>query len=512
MYTNRIPGGFISALTMACGLVLGAFASPVDAKLIVVTTLADSADPPFDANGLCGTGTVSDLPGANGLISLREAIIAANNTPGADTITFAPNLSGGTIIVGFNGLPLPALCGGQTRIDGDLDGNGVPDITLDGAAFPFFSGAAGFFIISNHNTINGLQVQHFPFGIRVRAGDAITPGTVTHTTIMNNVLAESTLDNIILTTAAAPGSLLTHTTITQNVAMQSARFGILLAAGGSDAQIAHTTLTDNEVLENGNSGIVMFALGDNNVITDLTIARNIASRNAAQGINMSGGAVGADGNVFDVRIKDNTVTDNGFPGIRVVAGQDNSSDNYVTARVQGNTVERNQFAGILITAGEGAVIFPAGTSNNNEVDIRLERNVVREQQGVGILIDASFGGFEGQDGAIADHNHIGALVRQNVVEHNTLGGIRLAAGGPGLASANTLDVRVEHNTVCQNTGSDILGEGGFTGNVQLPVPNMGAENELTGLIAKNTATTIVVVDGTPGNTATMTQFKNVPCP
>src|SRR5262245_10361995 len=89
MCTNRITVRTITILVMACGLALGGFVSPAAAKTIVVTTLTDTADPPFDADGPCGTGTFHDLPGADGLVSLREAIIAANNTSGADTITFS---------------------------------------------------------------------------------------------------------------------------------------------------------------------------------------------------------------------------------------------------------------------------------------------------------------------------------------------------------------------------------------------------------------------------------------
>src|SRR5204862_4024329 len=150
MNTSRVIVGFVAVLVMACCLVLGGFASPASAKTIVVTTLADTADPPFNADGPCGTGTVSDLPGADGLISLREAIIAANNTLGADTITFAPSLRGGTIVVNFDDRdadttpdPLPALCRGHTRIDGDLNGDGVPDITLEGSALPASPPVAG---------------------------------------------------------------------------------------------------------------------------------------------------------------------------------------------------------------------------------------------------------------------------------------------------------------------------------------------------------------------------------
>ena len=74
-------------------------------------------------------------PGADGLISLREAIQATNNTAGADTITFD---QAGTItldviegsIDGVNGLEI----NDDLTIEGDLDNDGTPDVTLDGDA------------------------------------------------------------------------------------------------------------------------------------------------------------------------------------------------------------------------------------------------------------------------------------------------------------------------------------------------------------------------------------------
>src|SRR4030095_11770052 len=112
-------------------------------------------------------------------ISLREAITAANNTNGEQTITFDPSLSGGIIVVNFDDVdldaapdPLPALCGGHTRLEGDLDGDDVPDITLEGRAFPVAAppvATVGILVLSSHNTIIGLQVQHFPVGIRIPA-------------------------------------------------------------------------------------------------------------------------------------------------------------------------------------------------------------------------------------------------------------------------------------------------------------------------------------------------------
>jgi len=140
MHTTRGTIGFVTLLAMVCGLVLGGFSSPAaahraEAHRIVVTTNKDVVDPPFNPAGLCGTGTITNLPGADGKISLREAIIAANNTPGAKSITFAPNLSGTTIMLTRS----LAFCGGHTTLTGDVNGDDTPDITIDGTAvsFPF---------------------------------------------------------------------------------------------------------------------------------------------------------------------------------------------------------------------------------------------------------------------------------------------------------------------------------------------------------------------------------------
>jgi hypothetical protein len=298
--------------------------------------------------------------------------------------------------------------------------------------------------------------------------------------------------------------------------MHNARMGLFVVASlsgaGSDTQVAHTTITDNEVMENGALGIFMLSLGDHNVLSNTTIARNTVSGNALVGINVQGGFFGADGNTLNVHIRDNTVTDNGAPGIRVSAGADNSSNNHVVARIRGNTLERNQGYGIVTHAGEGAFNLPAGTSNNNVVDVRLERNTVRSQTGSGIFIGGGIGSPDGRANAVADGNQTSATVSHNTIADNTDRGIELIAGGPGLASSNTVEVRIVHNTVCHN-GTDIVGEGGFSGNVLL-VPNMGTGNVLEGEISKNTATTVTVQDGAgaPGNQANVTQFNNDLCP
>jgi hypothetical protein len=149
------------------------------------------------------------------------------------------------------------------------------------------------------------------------------------------------------------------------------------------------------------------------------------------------------------------------------------------------------------------------------LEVRIERNtVVENQPGDGIYIAAGEGSPDGRPDAVADDNHTRALVVHNTVADNAFRGIELDAGSDGLASANTLEVRVAHNTVCHNLDADIVGEGGYSGDVLFPdlAPNLGMGNVLAGKISQNTASTVVVQDGVPGNTADVMQFKNDPCP
>jgi hypothetical protein len=372
--------------------------------------------------------------------------------------------------------------------------------------------------VSSHNTISGLRVRQFPFGISVQAGDLPTPGTpgtVEHNTVTNNIVADSSFFGIVMLTGDTPGSVLAHTTITQNLAEQNGLVGIAVlansTAAGADTQITHTTIKDNEARENGSLGVFMLSLGDHNVLSNVTLAQNTVARNAVAGIIVVAGFGGGDENTLDVDIKDNAVTDNGLAGIEVDGGFDNSSNNHVAARIRGNTVERgHQHQGIEAIAGIGALNLSTGASNNNVLEVRIERNTVRNQTGEGMYIAAGEGSPDGRPNAVANGNHTQAVVMDNTVEDNTAKGIEADAGSTGLANANTLSVSVAHNTVCHNTGTAILGEGGFSGNALFP-PNMGSGNVLTGEIVQNTATTVVVQDGTPGNTATVTQSNNTLC-
>ena len=129
------------------GLVLALPSPSAFAAAFIVTTDADSG------------------PG-----SLRAAIAAANDGPGADLIRFAPQMAGRTI---WPMTSLPVLSGGGLTVQGDISGDGKPDVQLDGAS----CGGNGLELRSTGNTIRGLAITRFDHGIAV-VGTAATDNLV----------------------------------------------------------------------------------------------------------------------------------------------------------------------------------------------------------------------------------------------------------------------------------------------------------------------------------------------
>ncbi len=101
-------------------------------------------------------------PGPTG-VSLREALQVTNNDRGVYTIRFAEHLIGSTInVVGHK---LPGLDAGNVIINGDITGDGSPDVTIDGE----FEGGVlrqAFRISSSGNTLHALTIQNFHSGVR----------------------------------------------------------------------------------------------------------------------------------------------------------------------------------------------------------------------------------------------------------------------------------------------------------------------------------------------------------
>jgi hypothetical protein len=591
MNANSIVRGFIACVLSLC-LSGWSLVSSVTAATIMVNTNLDVVDPPFNTGGLCGSGTVADLPGADGKVSLREAIIAANNTPGQKTITFASSLSGATIVL--TGTLL--LCGGHTTLNGDVNGDETPDITVDGAAVLAPFDVIG--VVSSHNTVKNLRVLAPPPNVNV-AGISITTTLVVATTVMDNTIAHNIVSGQIVVIAgidafsngqsinavtikhtivrdnsvSGPGAVIeannygdhnviTDLTIAHNIVSGAPGPGIIVFGGlfnffdpnddGATDDHLDVTIKDNTSTGNSNPGDVAgieilggFFSSSNNQVS-AQILNNAITNNNGIGIAALSGVVNSSDNGVDVIIKDNTVTDNSNPGstagiailgggfsssnnqvttqlldntitnnngngISVVSGQDNSSHNDVVGTIRGNTLENNARFGIVTYGAIGALLSPSGDSSGNNLDARIERNTVKNAFLFGIRVSGGIGSVDGAPDKVANDSEVNAVVTDNTVTGTTGEGMHLDAGGSGEANDNDVEVTVRKNTVCGSTAADIHAIGGLLGNPFL-IDNTGTGNALEGEISENTASTVVVEDGVAGNTADVTQSKNVRCP
>ena len=542
-------------------LLLGLWAPAGFAADIVVMTAEDRLDSSFatfdfsltaDPTNSCGT--VVDAAAFPAEPSLREALIYANHMPGPDTITFAPELSGQTIMVSFDGSDegeeadfLPTLCGGDITLNGDIDGDGTPDITLDGSSLA--TGIAfGLFADSDNNTITGLTLQNFldisiytVSGSRTTAatGNRITnnttvggligigvfsgvtmAGTTADSTVSGNTISGTTYAGIEIAIAYT-GSSIDGTQVTDNVIRNSDGGGIITNmrpfVGGTpeDTSITNTTIQGNEVSENAWAGMVArFFTTNNSTITGLRILENHAFDNGG-GISIEGGRCGATGNTLEAEIARNTLSGSGT-GIGVQGGSNSfcgsedlspASQNNVTVTITDNVSEDARWNGISIEGG-------VRDANNNTVTATLTGNtLLGGNHGLRIRGgEANYTDAEGMEvtTAVANGNTVTATLTNNRLEGAMYAELDVTAGGHGSASDNTVDVTIENNIVCGSRDS-LWGQGGQTNDENPFWANAGTGNTLTVSLTDNSAGKVNVVDGVAGNTAMLTESGTRSC-
>ena len=525
---------------------------------IVVTTTEDRLDAAFATFDLALSvpatfcGAVVDPAAFPAEPSLREALIYANHMPGPDTITFAPELSGQTILISFDGAdvgeeaePLPNLCGGNITLNGDIDGDGTPNITLDGSNI-LPDARWGFYADSDNNTITGFALHSFVTGIAAGAGvraAAVTGNRITNNTIdgggygifvfaglvMKGTTSDTTVSGNtvsgaasgIVTTAAYTGSSLDGTRITDNVVRNTDGAGIAAwlttYVGGvqEDMSLTNTTIQRNEVSGNPWAGIfVLFDGVNNGKFTQLRILENHAFDNGA-GILVRGGCR-ATGNMLEAEIARNTLSENGS-SIEVLGTTNRSCDseeplppasqNHLTVTITDNVSEDAGWTGINI---EGGTV----DANNNTVTATLTGNTVLGGDH-GIRIRGGEANYTDDEGmevttAVANGNTVTATLTNNRLEGAMYAELDVAAGGQGSASDNTVEVTLENNIMC-GSGDSLWGQGGTT-NEETPFwANAGTGNTLTVTLTDNSAGSVNVEDGVAGNTAMLTESGTQSC-
>ena len=341
-------------------------------------------------------GSVADGTSLPTIPTLREALIWANHTSGAETINFGSNVHGQTLTptdgsdTDTNPDPLPALCGGRLTLEGDIDADGTPDITLDGTGLP--SDAAGLTVRSSNNTITGFTITGGAYGIVVQAGSGTTAGTVSNTTIRGNTVSDTDTVGIAVFTEVA-GSTISRTTIEQN-----------------------------EVYENDGHGIAAWSE-----------AVNTTRTNSITGLK-----------ILDNHVHDHTAG----AGIRVTSGYCEADYNRLQATISGNTLSTNGQAATFADIEAGAALTDSdctGTptdTTQNRLEVTITDNVSEDTPDIGIAV---YGGVKS-----SDTNTVTATVARNAVWRSATAGISVT-GGKDSSDSNTVTATINDNLIVRTT-------------------------------------------------------------
>ncbi|MEK6284166.1 MAG: right-handed parallel beta-helix repeat-containing protein [Acidobacteriota bacterium] len=416
-------------LIAAIPLLVFAYPAQSSAPDILVTTTSDLLD-------FGGAQQVADLPGPDGLVSLREAIIAANNRPGPELIGFNIPTSdagfGGAVFTIAPLSVLPPLSGGGTTIDGTTQtaftGNSNPagpEIVITGSSES--TASDGLFISSANNVIRGLVINSFPG----------TPGGTGNGIV---IYGPQSSGNVV--SGCFVGIDATGTSIAGN-----ASNGIFIIDGATNNRVGGLTPSERNVVSgNGLDGISMHSganpganqnvVQGNFVGTDVT--GTIALGNARDGVdtetafNTIGGPDPAARNICSGNLRIGVFLVGGIN----IADHNLVQGNYIGMDVTGTVALGNQLEGVGIVSSIGTNV-----RNNVVIGNLISANAL---DGVGIF---------SSDGNLIKDNLIGTDVNGNPSFGNGHFGLHIS-GGPGDPASN--DNRVEDNVIAGNASAGVF--------------------------------------------------------
>jgi CSLREA domain-containing protein len=310
--------------------------------VFTVTTAADVVDP------------------NDGVLSLREAITAANAAAGADTINFNIGGGGARTIQPLSTLPFvtqPTVLDATTQPGYD----GKPLIELDGSK----AGPTGCLILTGGNsTVRGFAINRFngaPVG--PTAGIALV-GAAGGNVIEDNYIGTNRAGDAIfgVSQQISYGVIVRNNgnVIRDNVLSGNSTGGVLLQNVGGDS--ANNLITNNFLgtdwtgmrdLGNGRYGVFFINAGNNN-----RIEGNVVSGNNEGGMFIDSDGNRITGNLIGVAADGRTPLGNGL-GIWIAGGRNNTVGG--TASGAGNVIANGTSHGVFMGTGTDGTI-PTGNS------------------------------------------------------------------------------------------------------------------------------------------------------
>lgn len=391
----------------------GEVVSVQNTKMLSPTiTVTNASD---DINGdISNTTTLLANPGSDG-ISLSEALIAVENTGVYAIIEFTPSLSGSVINLTQT---LPAIMRDGLTINGDIDDDGVPDITLEGGGENIqalqIQGAS-------HVVIEGLHFNNF-------GAPEIEISTIPQQDVY--LLEDISLRHNTFTNCNSGAIDIVHHqhhAVIRNIEIkentfQHNHFGIKLTGGFTEAE------SDNEI---SNVSIISNTMAAAGWSADIYITASAVGTNISRN------------RIKDILISGNRINDYANPPILIsTANAPDSNDNIVS----NITITENQIDGTPVTMELLSVGNNANAARNMLTNVIITDNLLN---GGGIQ-------FSGATGADVHDNVVSeVLIDRNKIS-NCDNGVSLYAGTNG-ARNNLLENVIIRNTLITNcNGAGVL--------------------------------------------------------
>ena len=447
------------------------------------------------ASPLTVTTTSDVVSGSDGVVSLREAMLFANQNPGVDAITFNIPGTGVQRIALTSALPAiteAVLIDGYSQPGANANSNGpglgfntVLQIELNGDNAGDVSALS---ITSSGSAIRGLIINGFDSRLSTTSGAGITltgPGATNNLIegnfIGTNAAGTSALSNEvgIHIGAGASNNTLRGNLISGNIEDGIRILGDVNTASDGNVVTGNLIGTDRTgliALGNKTDGIEIFNNANRNVVGGPTAAdRNVISGNASDGLDLFG--------TTGVPVNDNLIQGN-YIGVDVrgIAALGNGSDGVdLFENATGNRLLGNVFSG---NGGDGLDLFNASQTivqgnffGTNAAGTAAVRNVGDGMALFGVALQTTIGGNAAGEGNLFSGNGgrglniSGTGVDDVAITGNTFGldafgtsgisngkeGIGVINGPGNISIGGTL--AGEGNSIAFNSGAGIVVEG-----------------------------------------------------
>jgi VCBS repeat-containing protein len=460
-FSYRVSDG---ALTSNVATVTIAVNNVAD-HVLVVDTVADSVD-----------GDVSSIDallankGADGFVSLREAILAANNSPngvGPDLIRFAIAGAGPHVINVLS--PLPTITD-AVIIDAtsEPDFAGMPVVVLDGGG----GAGSGLHITAGGSTIRGLAIGGFgEHGIwlaggggNLIAGNLIgtdPSGSLARGNNFNGVFVEGSANNVIGGTAPAE----------RNVISGNGRYGVLVSGAGAAGNAIRgnyvgLNAAGSAALANIGAGIAVQGGATGTSIGGLTSgAGNVVSGNRSNGVEISGAGTSStvvQGNRIGTDFTGNAAIGNGLNGISVSDGATSTSIGGAASGAR-NVVSGNAQSGIRVSGANTTGVVISG----NYLGLNAAGNAAVGNGWYGVQLGATgtvLGGLTASE--------------RNVISGNLIDGVYVSGGSGNAIRGNYIGTDAAGNVAIGNREDGVWIDGGT--NTVVGGTAAGAGNVISG--------------------------------